>query len=214
MSIPKVVGIEEEYAIHMYGDHGFTPFQASCAMVNAYARKAGLRKPGTAVLWDYGHETPFNDIRGRLFGKNTGQESLSEEENIRINTILPNGARLYTDHAHPEYSTPECLSARDAVACDRAGELVLRQALAGMRELLGMSKVELFKNNIDYQGHSYGCHENYLMDAEAHQECFVRSPEKAVRTLVPFLVTRQLYAGTGRIGSERPGEAAVRRRCR
>ncbi len=102
MSIPKVVGIEEEYAIQMQGGHGLTPFQASCLLVNAYARKTGLRDPGTRFIWDYGHETPFDDFRGTLFRKSTGQEIISDDENIRINAALPNGARLYTDHAHPE----------------------------------------------------------------------------------------------------------------
>ncbi|MBI5248191.1 MAG: proteasome accessory factor PafA2 family protein [Desulfomonile tiedjei] len=201
MSIPKVVGIEEEYAIQLQGDHGLTAFQASCLLVNAYARKAGLRVPGTRLLWDYGHETPFSDFRGRLFGKNTGQEAISDDENLRINAILPNGARLYTDHAHPEYSTPECLSARSAVACDKAGEMILREALIATRESIPELKIGLFKNNVDYWGHSYGCHENYLMEAEAHEECLVRNPDKVLRSLVPFLVTRQLFAGAGKVGS-------------
>ncbi len=209
MSIPKVVGIEEEYAIHLQGDHGLTPFQASCALVNSYARKAGLRAHKDKLLWDYGHETPFDDFRGDLFGKSTGQEIVSSAENLRINAVLPNGARLYTDHAHPEYSTPECLSARNLVACDKAGELIVREALAAVREMMPGLKIGLFKNNIDYQGHSYGCHENYLMDARAHEECLVRSPDKAVRSLVPFLVTRQLFAGTGRVGSEKPQDSPV-----
>lgn len=208
MSIPKLVGIEEEYAIQMHGGHGLTPFQASCLLLNAYARKEGLRAPGTKLLWDYGHETPFNDFRGRLFGKSTGQEIISEEENLRINVVLPNGARLYTDHAHPEYSTPECLSARQAVACDKAGELIVRQALAAARETFPELKMGLFKNNIDYQGHSYGCHENYLMEAESHERCLVRNPDRAMRSLVPFLVTRQLFAGAGRLGSEDGGASA------
>lgn len=209
MSIPKMVGIEEEYALHMQGDHGLTPFQASCTLINAYARKKGLRAPGTKLLWDYGHETPFNDIRGPLFGKITGQEVISEEDNLRINTVLPNGARLYTDHAHPEYSTPECLSARHAVACDKAGELIIREALAAQRDLAPWLNVRLFKNNTDYQGHSYGSHENYLMEAEPHEECFVRNPDKALRSFVPFIVTRQLFAGAGRIGSEKPRDPLI-----
>lgn len=201
MSIPKMVGIEEEYAFQIQGNHDLTPFQASSMLVNLYARKLGLRAPGTKLLWDYGLETPFNDIRGPLFGKNSRQEIISHEENLRINAILPNGARLYADHAHPEYSTPECLSAKQLICCDKAGELILREALALTGQMLPSLKIGLFKNNIDHQGHSYGCHENYLMDAEAHQESLVRNPDKAMRGLVPFLVTRQLFAGAGGIGS-------------
>ena len=207
MSIPKVVGIEEEYAIHFQGDLGLTPFQASCMLVNTWAGKRGLRESGTRLLWDYGHETPFRDFRGELYGKSTGQETMSAEENLRINAVLPNGARFYTDHAHPEYSTPESLSARDALACDKAGERIVREALAGMREIVPSCRVALFKNNVDHQGHSYGCHENYLMDAGAHEECLVRTPDKAMKTLVPFLVTRQLFTGAGKVGGG-IGEAA------
>jgi Pup amidohydrolase len=203
MSIPKVVGIEQEYAIQTQGGHGLTPFQASCSLVNAYARKSGLRAPETRIIWDYGHETPFDDFRGGLFRKKTGQEIISDEENIRINAVLPNGARLYTDHAHPEYSTPECLSARHAVACDKAGEFILCEALAAIRETIPTLKIGLFKNNIDHQGHSYGCHENYLMEAEAHEDCLALNPGKALRSLVPFLVTRQLFTGAGRMGSDK-----------
>jgi proteasome accessory factor A len=202
MSIPKVVGIEEEYALNVRGTDRLTPFQASSFLINSYARAKGLRDPGVRLLWDYGHETPFQDIRGGLFSKSTNQEIISAEDNLRINTVLSNGARLYTDHAHPEYSTAECLSARDVVACDKAGELILMEALEIMRKELPTSEVSLFKNNIDYQGHSYGCHENYLMDAAAHEKYLVRDPEKAVRSLIPFLVTRQIFAGAGKIGGE------------
>jgi Pup amidohydrolase len=204
MSIPKVVGIEQEYAINVKGMDGLSPFQASCLLVNSYARKIGIREPGVRVLWDYGHETPYRDIRGDLFGKKAGQEIVAEEENLKINAALPNGARFYTDHAHPEYSTPECLSARDVVACDKAGELILRESMAAGREILPSLEITILKNNVDYQGHSYGCHENYLMDAAVHEECFVLNPRKALQGLVPFLVTRQIYSGAGKVGGESP----------
>jgi hypothetical protein len=129
MSIPKVVGIEQEYAIKLKGDSGLTAHQASCLLVNAYARKIGLRQPGRAMLWDYAHETPYQDFRGPLFGKSARQEITSVEDNLLINAALPNGARLYTDHAHPEYSTAECLGAAEAVACDKAGEIILQEAV-------------------------------------------------------------------------------------
>jgi len=171
-------------------------------LVNAYARKKGLRNPGVKLLWDYAHETPFQDIRGELFGRCTGQEILSEDENLRINAVLPNGARFYTDHAHPEYSTPECLSAKEVIACDKAGEIIVQEALTAMMAIVPAVRISVFKNNVDYQGHSYGCHENYLMDAAAHERCLVREPEKALGMLVPFLVTRQIFAGAGRTGGD------------
>ncbi len=200
MSISKVVGIEQEYAIKTKGEPGLSAFHASCLLVNAYARKMGFRRPSTVMLWDYAHETPYRDIRGPSFGKSARQEITSEEDNLLINAALPNGARLYTDHAHPEYSTPECLQAKDAVACDKAGERILLEGVQALRETLPLCEVALFKNNIDHQGHSYGCHENYLLEAEAHQECLVRNPDKALQTLIPFLVTRQVLAGAGKVG--------------
>jgi len=205
MSIPKIVGIEQEYAIKIKGDENLSFFDASCTLVNAYARRLGLRDPKVNMLWDYGHETPYQDIRGDLFGKNTGQQIVGEKENRLINAGLPNGARLYTDHAHPEYSTPECLSARDALACDKAGEIILREGLKLMRDILPFTSVTLYKNNTDQQGHSYGCHENYLMAAHAHEACLVSHPERALKTLIPFLVTRQIFAGSGKTGA-RNGE--------
>ena len=200
MSIPKIVGIEQEYAIKIKGDDTLSFFDASCMLVNGYARRLGLRDVRVNMLWDYGHETPYQDIRGGLFGKNTGQQILGEKENRLINVALPNGARLYTDHAHPEYSTPECLSARDALACDKAGEIILREALGLAKDTLPFADLTLYKNNTDQQGHSYGCHENYLMAAGAHEECLVEHPQKALKTLLPFLVTRQIFAGSGKTG--------------
>jgi len=205
MSIAKVVGIEQEYAIKIKGDDLISGFHASCMLVNDYARKVGLREPGMGMIWDYGHETPYRDIRGRLFGKSTAEQIMSDEENRLINAALPNGARLYTDHVHPEYSTPECLSAREAVACEKAGEMILLKSLRSVNDTLPSFEISLFKNNTDHQGHTYGCHENYLMEARAHEECLVRSPQKALRTLVPFLVTRQIFAGTGKVGGEGVG---------
>jgi proteasome accessory factor A len=197
VSIPKVVGLEQEYAIKVGADVGLSPFHASCALVNAWARMAGLREPNMRLFWDYGHETPYQDIRGSRFGKATGQEVMDEDENLLINAALPNGARFYTDHAHPEYSTPECLGALEAVTCDKAGERILLESLESVSLDLPPQEISLFKNNIDHQGHSYGCHENYLMEAGAHQECLVRAPEKALKSLIPFLVTRQVFAGGG-----------------
>ena len=136
MSIPKVVGIEQEYAIKIQRAEKLSAFDVSCMLVNAYARDLGLRHRDVTINWDYGHETPYQDIRGDLFGKRVGQQIVRETENRLINAGLPNGARLYTDHAHPEYSTPECLGARDALACDKAGEVVLRKGLTLLKAML------------------------------------------------------------------------------
>lgn len=202
MGIPKIIGIEQEYALQLKGDPRISAFEASCMLVDAYARGVGLRENGMVTLWDYAHETPYEDIRGRLFRKSATQQVVADADNVRINAGLPNGARFYTDHAHPEYSTPECRGARQALACDKAGEVILRKAVAAFKALCPDVELSLYKNNSDHKGHSYGCHENYLMDATAHERWLVQDTRMAERVLIPFLVTRQVFAGAGKVGSE------------
>lgn len=108
------------------------------------------------------------------------------------NVILTNGARLYVDHAHPEYSSPEVMTPEDIVRWDVAGERVM---LAALRELSSFpgSEVVLYKNNVDGKGASYGTHENYLVDRAL--------PFTTLAELItPFLVTRQVFTGSGRVG--------------
>ncbi len=202
MSIAKVIGIEQEYAIQLKGDPSLTAFEASCMLINAYARSVGLREPGSQVLWDYAHETPYEDIRGNLFRKSATRQVVSDEDNFRINAGLPNGARFYTDHAHPEYSTAECRSARQAIACDKAGETILRNAALQFKQLCPEVDITLYKNNSDHKGHSYGCHENYLLDAQGHDRLLAADARAAESLLIPFLVTRQVFAGAGKVGGE------------
>ncbi|MCU1495334.1 MAG: pafA [Acidimicrobiaceae bacterium] len=138
-----------------------------------------------------------------------GQRRLSPDEVARYlfrrvvswgrssNVFLENGARLYLDvGSHPEYATPECDSIEDLVAHDKAGEKILdglvASAEARLRDEGIRGVVYLFKNNTDSAGNSYGCHENYLTsrrDDFAHY----------AQVLIPFLVTRQIYAGAGKI---------------
>jgi proteasome accessory factor A len=138
-----------------------------------------------------------------------GQRRLSPDEVARYlfrrvvhwgrssNVFLENGARLYLDvGSHPEYATPECDSVLDLVAHDKAGERILEALLAAAEVRLheeGISgDVFLFKNNTDSAGNSYGCHENYLV-ARAGE--FARMAD----VLIPFFVTRQVYAGAGKV---------------
>lgn len=116
------------------------------------------------------------------------------------NAVLPNGARLYVDHAHPEYSSPEVTNPRDGVLWDVAGEHVMRAAMAEASAMAGRP-ILLYKNNADGKGASYGTHENYLV---ARAVPF----ETLVSVLTPFFVTRQIFTGSGRVGIGQRGQEA------
>jgi len=138
-----------------------------------------------------------------------GQRRLSPDEVARYlfrkvvswgrssNVFLENGARLYLDvGSHPEYATPECDSLVDLVAHDKAGERILEGLVVSAEERLleeGIrGDVYLFKNNTDSAGNSYGCHENYLV---SRNDDF----QRIIDTLIPFFVTRQIFAGAGKL---------------
>src|SRR5438045_5598921 len=107
--------------------------------------------------------------------------------------ILTNAARLYVDHAHAEYSAPETTNPRSAVVWDKAGERVMAEAAAKAATMPGGSAIQLYKNNTDNKGASYGCHENYLMRRATPFADIVRH-------LTPFFVSRQVVCGAGRVG--------------
>ena len=154
MVVPKVCGIETEYGIHHVGGDG-NPVASSSLLVNAYV--SDLARAG----WDFEDESPGNDARGYA-----REGSLPPEiETHLVNAVLTNGARYYVDHAHPEFSSPECADPLEAVLYDKAGEEVLRRSMIAVRRTLpeGQSIV-VYKNNSDSKGNSYGTHENYLMD--------------------------------------------------
>jgi len=197
MSIPKIAGIEQEYAVASISGRDFNPIQMAYRIVNSFNRFA-------TILWDYRNETPFLDARG--FSCDREEMRVSRDDNIRINNLLQNGARFYVDHAHPEFATAECANLRELIACDKAGEQILRLSVERLnRSLPSRERIQIFKNNSDHKGNSYGCHENYLMDAKAYQRLFPQAcifPEYTLKYLLPFLVTRQIYCGAGKIGSE------------
>ena len=106
--------------------------------------------------------------------------------------FLFNGGRVYIDMGHVEYATPECCGLFDLVAAERAGEVIVQRSL----EQLGLSEdAAFFKNNIDhYTGATFGCHENYLVRRD------VPFTQVLLPTILPFFVTRQIFAGSGRVG--------------
>src|SRR6187431_3739852 len=138
-----------------------------------------------------------------------GQRRLSPDEVARYlfrkvvswgrssNVFLQNGARLYLDvGSHPEYATPECDSLYDLVVHDKAGERILEQLVESAEQRLAEESIRgtiyLFKNNTDSAGNSYGCHENYLTSRRDDLGHYAE-------VLIPFLVSRQIYAGAGKV---------------
>ena len=186
MAIPKVCGIETEYGIHAPGGDG-NPIAASSVLVNAYATEAERRTD-----WDFEDETPANDARGF-----TREGSLAPVVETHLaNTVLTNGARYYVDHAHPEYSSPECADPLSCVLYDKAGEEVLRRSMRAAAHVYPNAPAAVvYKNNSDGKGNSYGCHENYLMDRAVPFA-------KVAAAIVPHFVTRQIFTGAGKVGAE------------
>ena len=198
MSARRVMGTETEYGVAVLGRPDANPVLTSSQVVNAYAPVRGDRAP--RVRWDFEEESPLRDARGFVahlepgtdIGGGTAWFEPAEDEVGLANAVLVNGARLYVDHAHPEYSTPETTNARDALLHDVAGERVMLAAGRAAAQAAG-GTVLLHKNNTDGKGASYGSHENYLVDRAVPFA-------DLVRRLTPFLVTRQVFTGAGRVG--------------
>ena len=158
----------------------------------------------------YGLENEF----GIAFTCN-GRRTLPSEKVVRylfeklittegfLNVFLENGARFYLDTGcHPEYATPECASPMDVMIYDKAGERILENLLNYAQNKVHeegfQGELAIFKNNTDFVGNSYGCHENYLADRTAD---FYYMAEQ----LIPFLVTRQIFTGAGKVFRTRRG---------
>jgi proteasome accessory factor PafA2 len=197
----RVFGLETEYGITRNGAESVDVVAESIELVRGYTEH------GAHMKWDYDLEDPHRDARGfraaellqdadeSAYFEIDRNRPLSFEE-IKSDLVLSNGARFYNDHAHPEYSTPECTTLRELVAQDKAGERILAECARRRNlKLPNEQEVRLYKNNTDFSGHSYGCHDNYLMDREV-------SWDRIVAGILPFLVTRQIFAGAGKMGIE------------
>jgi len=191
-----VSGLETEYGCSVEGRGANTQIDDAQALVRSLP---GERR----CIWDYRVESPRQDLRGFRAEKleidpvdatfDEGKHYGPSEE-IRADQILPNGARFYNDHGHPEYSTPECRSLADLVAHDRAGEMIALRAAKAYEASCGRA-VRLYKNNTDFHGASYGFHESYLVPREW-------GFERLYAALTPLLVARILVCGAGKAGSE------------
>lgn len=203
MEIPplmRLFGLETEYGIVREDLADMDPVVESMEVVRAYL--AGQFRQ----TWDYQGEDPHQDARGfRVEGLEQDEEEQAFAQadrarpftfqEMKSDLVLGNGARLYNDHTHPEYSTAECRRIRDLVAQDRAGERILQHAAEQRNLGLDAHPVQLYKNNTDFHGHSYGCHDNYLVPRTVSLEALTTG-------LLPFLVSRQLVAGAGKVGIE------------
>ena len=199
----RLFGIETEYGITLENEAHIDAVKQSIELIKSY------RQEDFRPVWDYRGEDPFRDERGFRAGALSNHPDEKEEEKrdrernkkeklsfveIKSDHILVNGARLYNDHAHPEYSTPECSKIFDLVAHDKAGERILQRCAETRSQKLG-KRVLLYKNNTDFHGHSYGCHDNYLMAREVPFEILKQG-------IMPFFITRQIFAGAGKLGIE------------
>jgi proteasome accessory factor A len=192
-------GIETEIGIARDGNDDLDVVAESIALVRSMA------EPGVLMRWDYGSEDPHADMRGfhvQELRQDTDEANYYAEDSqrelsyveIKSDFVLGNGARFYNDHAHPEYCTPECSTLDELLAQDRAGERILMACAQQLTARLG-SAVRLYKNNTDFRGHSYGCHENYLLPRSLPWG-------QLAQGIQAFLVTRQIFAGAGKFAIE------------
>ncbi len=187
------VGVETEYGIAVTGPEEVHPVRASALLVAAHRDLAG-----GDVGWDYTEERPDRDARATPVRADAPELQIGDPD--VMNLVLTNGARFYVDHAHPEYATPECASARDLVVWDVAGERIVEAAARRAEVSLPEgSTVHVHKNNTDGKGSAYGTHENYLLDRDVPFGLLTRH-------LLPMFVSRPVLVGAGRVGSESDAE--------
>jgi Pup amidohydrolase len=184
----RIFGTETEFGIAARHAPLSDPVVNSLHLIGCYPSL-----PVPLALWDYENENPLLDARG--FEIEGERERPGPEYNRQLNKVLANAGRWYVDGAHPEYSTPECTNPLELVAYERAGELIAAKSLAVMNQEAGQDQYVLYKNNSDGKGNSYGYHENYLL---ARTVPF----EQIIKILLPFFVSRQIYAGAGKVGAE------------
>jgi Pup amidohydrolase len=198
--VNSLFGIETEYGIAVQDTDASGLVSESREVVKSFAGRY-------AAPWNYKAEDPRNDMRGFHVEKlsqdphdaqfdRPGERAASPQED-RCDRVLQNGARLYNDHGHPEYSTPECSDLRTLVAHDKIGERIVLECAQRRAAATGKT-VEIFKNNTDFHGASYGTHESYLLRRNV-------AWSDVVNSLAPFLATRIIYAGAGKVGSEERG---------
>src|ERR1043166_9227963 len=142
MTVRRVIGTETEYGISVPGQSAANHMLASSQIVNAYLSATTGSTRDRSPRWDFEEESPLRDARGFDAGQPSQREAdvLPDDEVGLANVILSNGARLYVDHAHPEYSSPEITNPRDAVLWDKAGERVMLAATRRLASTRGLAR--------------------------------------------------------------------------
>lgn len=239
ITVRRIMGVETEYALVDRDDPTADPDALARELLFEYARDAaGRGEPacehvpaaegrvmelGAGTRFDYSGELPTRDARDGADHELPPEARTNEEAGAaltgvprrwvkRVNafeshyyrgsaTHAVNGARLYVDHTHPEYASPEALGPREAVVYDRAGDLLMHRAETALSRKRG-TRVQVLKNNTDGKGAAWGAHENYAVRRDVDWDLLTA-------VLLPFLVTRQVIGGSGRVGigqhGERPG---------
>lgn len=192
-------GTETEIGISREKPDGLDVVAEAIALVRA------ATAPGVRMRWDYQCEDPHCDARGfrvkelmqdRDEANYVVQDSRRRlsVESVHSDIVLRNGARFYNDHSHPEYCSPECSTLLEHLQQDYAGDQLLMECARNLNQASD-NPVRLYKNNTDFAGHSYGCHENYLMPRSLPWETLSEG-------MMAFLVTRQIICGAGKFGWE------------
>jgi Pup amidohydrolase len=189
MTVRRMMGTETEYAVSDSRQIHYNPVQLSFDVVGGAADS-----DTSHIRWDYRQEDPLNDARGTRMPRAAARADMLTDDPQRqiVNVIVPNGGRIYVDHAHPEYSAPETMDPFQAVKYEQAGERLMLQAARKVNNHTG-SNIALHRNNVDGKGASWGSHENYMM---------LRSVpfDKVTALMTLHFVSRQIFTGSGRVG--------------
>jgi len=193
----RIVGLETEYALLHYPERSRR--QKPLSGTEIFELMNGVMdEAGVVRLYE---EKFYPETSGEPFANLESRRRYSMKKN---RMFLSNGARFYLDTGdHPEYATPECRSAKQVLAYDKAGErLVEDLGIRTERRLAAdgnPGRVLICKNNIDVRGNTYGCHENYLIPRRAARHSEGSYFKLVIRGLIPFLVTRQIFCGGGKV---------------
>ena len=202
----RVLGTETEYGISTPSNPALSPIDTSTHAVVAYA----ALNTGARSRWDFREEHPLRDSRGFDLKRYHTVPVVDPNALGVANVVTANGARFYVDHAHPEYSSPECTNAWDGMLYDAAGDVILRRAAEAVAQLTAQGTsvldghdpcpaLKFYKNNVDGKGASYGSHENYQYSRATDFDAIAQG-------LIPFFVARQVVTGAGRVGLGADGE--------